>query len=272
MTFSKIIIFLLFCVSIAYIGIISTTVIHEVFGHGLAAQISGHDFTRFVIHPDGFGWAEYTYNHDVTPKEEIFIFLAGPISTCIVAVILLILGIIFRKNLWWSVAFIILGMINFTDSGPYMLWDSINPVPPGDFGRVLALIPEYRLLFIMIGGVLSIFGIFIINIFIYKALFKWFGDFSNHKWKVIVFMFFGESAGWFTYDWNQLSPGVNYWPQIFSTIVTLISLIYIGTTNQKPKNLMSLTTSWKIPLTIVILGAILAASLTLFWFQNGVII
>jgi hypothetical protein len=267
----KIIILLLFVLPLVYVGMILAVGVHEILGHGVGAELMGHTFTKFTLLPDGMGWANYDYTHEITDFENLFILLAGPVSTYIASIIFFVLAFSLRKKIFASLTFLVLGFTQLMDGAPYMLWNSILPVEPGDFGGVLTIVPEYRGLFIVLGASMLIFGIIFFNMYVFRLIINWLGNISTFltRFLVILVLFFAQAGAWFIFDWNQLAPGIGFWPQITAVVITgLVSLVLLF---HKPNTEVSFESHECIlPLSVSWLCFIVVFLSTLLYFSHGV--
>lgn len=131
----------LFIIPIAYIGIIAAVTVHEIFGHGLGTVLVGGKFTSFKLMPDGFGLAYLEQQH-LNPEKRGFIYLAGPISTLIFGILFLYLSWVFRKRFFLSLGILVIALNCLLEGPPYLFWNSVVPLPPGDIGGFLELFPS----------------------------------------------------------------------------------------------------------------------------------
>jgi hypothetical protein len=212
------------------------------------------------------GWAEYTYTHSITPFEDKFILLAGPISTYFFALVLFLLAFLFRKKFFMSMTALILGATQLLDGAPYMLWNSIFSSGGGDFGRFLTYSPDFKILFIILGAIMTFGGLVFLNIYLYKLIRPKIYDIN--RWYLLGLFFVIQIGGWLTFDWNQLAPGSGFFAPFSSLIVTALILISIGIKNPQYKK--ELFDNWKIPLIVSWIIGIIILVLTLFWFSKGV--
>jgi hypothetical protein len=260
------IILVLFSIPLIFIGIILAVAVHEILGHGMGAELQGHNFTNFTLLPDGMGWANYEYTHPITPSEEKFILLAGPISTYIFALLFFILAFLFRKKFFISLTALILGAAQLLDGAPYMLWNSIFSSGGGDFGRFLAYNPDFKFLFIILGAIMTFGGLVFLNVYLYTLIRP---KISNiNRWYLLGLFFVIQVGAWLTFDWNQLAPGSGFLAPVSSLIVTALTLIFIGIKNVQYKQ--ESFDYWKIQMIVSWIIGLIVLVLTLFWFSKGV--
>lgn len=257
---------LFFCLAIIYIGIILAVGVHEILGHGVGAELQGHQFTNFTLLPDGMGRAEYQYTHEITASEDKFILLAGPISTYIFTLIFFFLAFLFRRKFFLSLTFILLGATQLLDGAPYMLWNSIFSTGGGDFARFLDYSPNFKLLFILLGAAMTFGGIIFMNLYSYRLIRPKLSQ-INH-WFLLLSLFILQVLAWLVFDWNQLAPGSGFLAPFSSLLITFFTLLAIGIINKEYKS--ENFSDWKFPLILSWVLAIIVLLLTLFWFSSGV--
>lgn len=273
--YKRFFIFLLFVIPIAYIGLISAVFIHETVGHGVGSLVLGGQFEEFVIKPDGMGWAVTPGTDSFSVNKHAMQYLAGPLSTLLFGFIFLGLAWIFKKKLFLSTGFVIVGINCLLEGPPYLFWNAIKAVPPGDVGRVMELIPSpgLRISILIFGGVFTLLGIIFSNIIFYNLGNKWLGNGENikglNKWVFLLTLLVVQAGAWFIFDWNQLAPGIGMLPNIIGTIITALTLVWIGL--REPAKLEDdKTNSWILATTVSwALGIALFISI-IFIFQHGV--
>lgn len=270
--FIKIVILILLILPVAYSGIILSTTAHEVLGHGLVANLTGNTFTKFEIFPNGIGFAYWEYASDFVPMDEVKILLAGLIVNAILAVTFFMFAFIFRSKLLPALVFLVWGFINVLAGLSYMFWNAIYPIGgSGDIGQVLVHIPQYKSLFLYASGILSLLGIIIFNIFIYSLLQKWINATTKLRWVLLSTIFLIQGLAWFSADMNLLVPGVEWKPQIFALLVTVITLLIIGVSNKQPKEIIEFKKPWFWSVLFWLLAGLLVYIIIAFLQQGSVL-
>ena len=284
-TFLRNIIFLaLFLVPIFYISQILATGIHEIIGHGLSAVALGGKFNGFTIRWDGMGWAFTRLPLDATKDHEIIRLAAGVISTTIMGVLFLILAYIVRTKLSIRLPLLLMSFSCLMEGIPYVFWNSYHPVPPGDIGKIITLwhIAELpggagiRNFLLVISGM----TFFTVTFLMCALLFQGIEEailagkrFSSQErfWMLLLFLAAPGTIVWFTFDWNQLAPGIGFLPCFVGAASILISAIILYRFPLKPRSDIDvINISW-FHLFVSFSSLIVIVTLILFWLQNGVI-
>ena len=270
-------IFLLFALPFAYIGIMFAVTIHEISGHGLGSLVLGGTFDGFTLKPDGMGWANVdTSNISIT--KQALVYLIGPASTLVWGIILLIFAYALRKRFFTSLGVLILALNCLLEGPPYIFWNAIKPLPPGDIGRILELIPSASLRFtlMIIGGIITLGGIVLVNILLYNKGYSYLSKAKDtttlKKWIFILVLFAAQAGSWFIFDWNQLAPGLDMLPNIVGTAITGIVLLVLGLKKETKNNEEINDSSWKLAIGTAWIVVIIIAILTITLFQYSIVL
>jgi hypothetical protein len=270
---------LIFSLPVIYIGIILAVFVHEVLGHGLTAFLLGGQFKSFSILLDGMGYASI----DVVKLSNlkiVLILLSGAAYTTGFSILFLILSLAFWQKTFLSAAFLYLAFASLLDGVPYLFWDAIALGGVGDYSLIWMLNPNStaRIALIALCGSLMFFGIVFFNFLLFKYWGGWMAEVKPFpaKWKTVLclILFSLQAAGWLSFDWNQLIPGIGVLPSAVAIVLTIIILTFLSIfykfTDDRPsqdygshpKRAISLAWFFCIALAITII----------IWFQNGVIL
>jgi hypothetical protein len=270
---------LLFSVPVIYIGVILAVFVHEVIGHGLTALFLGGQFKSVSIFLDGLGYASIDVFNLSNPKIA-WILLSGAAYTTVFSILFLLLSLAFRKKTFLSIAFLYIAFASLLDGVPYLFWDAISLGGVGDYSLMWTLYPNFagRIALIILCGSLMLFGIIFFNFLLFKYWGGWMAEEEPFptKWKTVLCLILVslQAAGWLSFDWNQLIPGIGVLPSTVAIVLTIISLIILSTYykftddrppqdyGSNPKRAISLSWFFCIALAITII----------IWFQNGVIL
>ncbi len=271
--FKRLLAFLAFVLPIAYIGILLTVTIHEIFGHGLGAILVGGKVNGLMLRADGFGLAYFASLPGVVSKQ-VLVYLAGPFSTLIFGVIIAAVAWLVRKSYFISLALLVLAANLLLEGPPYLFWNAYLHVPPGDVGRVFELTNSIPLMTgLLIGaGLITVASIIFINIAFIRAIERWFGGetmlSSGKRFLAFLLIFLMQAASWFIFDWNLLAPGLNQLPNLIGVGLTALTLFALWFMPSKPlgdtigKAGKPILIAWS---TLVILVGVI-----LVWFQPGI--
>jgi len=221
-----------FCLPVMYLGIILAVFVHEVGGHGLAALLLGGQFNGFGIAPDGLGWADIDVS-GLPPLRQIFMLSAGALSTTVLSLVFFVFSLVFKKRRMASFTCLFFAIISILDGLPYFFWDAILLGGIGDFSIIWLLypLPAMRVLVIGLGGTLMALAIIFFNAAFYKIAYEWLGEGKQIRLKgKITFslaIFLLQAIGWFSFDWNQLIPGIGPLPSIAALAMVLLTLILL---------------------------------------------
>ena len=257
-----------------YLSILMGVAIHEVIGHGLTAIVVGGDFLGFQLDFDGMGHA-YTMQGNEAWRC-ILVLSSGVVATSIIGLALLICGYAFRHRPWIALPLIVLSFGIIMDGIPYLFWNSLKPVPPGDFGRIIAMVesPWLQVILIVLGGTLMVTTIWAFTFLLFAILQSWLtgGTEVGGKARIVLLMLLGFVSGvtWFLFDWDQLVPGIGAIPNIFGFILHMAasgSLLWF-----KPCPLPSRSSKGIVLATFIgwCLTFISIAAI-LIWFREGVV-
>lgn len=231
---------LLFSFPVTYLGIILAVFIHEVIGHGLSALLLGGQFNGFGLALDGLGWAKLGTDHLPAAKIAL-ILLAGSFSTAVFSLFCIALWKIFRKHHFTALTFLFLSITSALDGLPYFFWDAIYQGGIGDFSVIQLLYPRhgFRIPAILVSGLLMLFVLIWFNVAYYRLACGWLGNSrpARKKEKILIAgsIFLLQCFGWFSFDWNQLVPGVGLIPTLSALTVVLI-ILSLSVAFQKPGN------------------------------------
>ena len=212
----------------AYFGLLLATLAHEALGHGLAAVCLGGKFLAFQMDLSGMGWAYVVLGPDAADGKHIVMLSAGVVVTLLLGTVFLVLGASIRRPLP-SLVMLVLSLNLLLEGAPYVFWNAVHPVPPGDIGRILAETESalVRPALIAVGGVAMFGAIWVLTALLFRRLEGWLGSngsLAGVQRAVVAILLGLVPAGlWFTFDWNQLAPGLGYLPNIVGAASHLVA-------------------------------------------------
>jgi hypothetical protein len=273
----KMIIFSLFSLPVIYIGIIVSVFIHEVFGHGLTAQILGGQFRSFSLSVDGMGFAEIGVS-GLSSSMFAIILLSGAFFTTVFSMLFFFLSMVFRKKLFPALTFLFFAYICFLDGIPYFFWDGIYLSGVGDFSLLWTLFPNElaRIILVVFCGITMIAGIILFNTLLFRLLGRWLSEEKPLSIKGIIMLsliiLFLQVLGWFAFDWNQLIPGIGILPNIVAIVFSFLSLIPISIfVDIKETQAAHMEASrWRIFALLSWVSCIVVIISVIQWFQKGI--
>jgi hypothetical protein len=274
----------LFLLPVAYVGVIFAVAVHELLGHGLFGLLLGGKFTGFALKLDGMGWAYSQLPEGHTCWARIVHLGSGIFVTTLMGACLLVAGWAVRRRREIQLAFFLLSVVCLMDGVPYLLWNAYHPVKPGDVGKIIILWnwAQYP------GATIIREILLLLGIMLYAACTVYFcgaifsrmeaqilegGQFTG--WKrglaLLFFLALPGGAGWFSFDWNQLAPGVGVLPCVVGAVsvaVVALALYWIrprigDDPPIRPVTLGHLAVAWGVCLTTLLL--------VLLWFRHEVV-
>ncbi len=273
----------LFLLPIEYVAEILSVAVHEILGHGLSAMLLGGKFYGFILKWDAMGWAYAVLPTTAPPSHHIFYLASGVIAEIICGVI--VLGLVFQLSERSDIqlALLVVSFVFLISGISYVLWNSYHPVPPGDIGRIITLSsgqqpPETSavrwILFAL--GILFFGGTtfyFYKSIFIrIEELFLNGGQFTGKSRLLALFFFLAlpGSISWFTFDWNQLAPGIGLLPCVvgaLSVVAMAVILFWYRPRSIHKEYIHSITWRHVVVSCACLIATVIALAL---WFEDGV--
>jgi hypothetical protein len=242
---------ILFCVPVAYLGLIITVAVHEFGGHAFVGFSMGVPIENVVLLPDGMGWVEYG-QHDIPLSnfQKFLISVSGVALTTLFGLIFVFLGRLFYQKTALALFLFIFGLNFILDGVTYTFFNSLVPAPPGDLNYILTLYPEYRMMFVYASGLLLCLSLFYVNYWVFKILESYVHNgqvLSRIKQLILLgLMFVVQSALFLVFDWNQLIEGAGQLPNKISVSLIAIILLMIYLINKKQTPIIASNVfSWK---------------------------
>jgi hypothetical protein len=281
----KSILLALFLLPFVHIGIILSVAIHEVLGHGLSAEVLGGVFSGFSLNWDGMGRA-YAFLPPSASSTDRMVFLSsGILATLIAGWLFLGIACAIKKQVGIRLALLILSYCCLMDGIPYLLWNSWNPIGPGDVAKILNIWQQagyphedmMRIVILVVSGIMFIGFTYLFFLLLFQGIesYLWNGKSMSSKarfWSVLLFVVIPGTAGNFTFDWNQVAPGIGSLPTTAGISSVIVSAILIFSFPLKPKATIS---GGCIRLHQVLLAWLLEGIvilLMIFWLRKGVVI
>ena len=273
------------CISLPflYIGQILAVAIHEILGHGLAAVALGGTFDGFGMRWDGMGWAYASLPPEASQTDRIVHLAAGVIATISSGLVFLALAHAFRRRIAVRFALLIGAVSCLLEGLPYIFWNAYHPVLPGDIGRILALwcdgqSPQgsmAQIILLSVSGPLLLASTFVLCALLFQAIEQALVGGGRLRpiarfWTLLLFLAIPGAAAWFTFDWNQLAPGIGILPCVAGAMSVVLSAIVLFRFSLPPAPDLPRFTpsgfhvgvSWGLLLIVLIP--------TSLWFHNGV--
>lgn len=207
---------------------IIAVVVHEVIGHGLVALLLGGRFDGFMISPDAFGWAHAYIPYDAEGYlwRQSLVYAGGSVSTFFVGLIFLAgLARLPKLSAPARLSILIAAYALLTEGTSYLFFTSIHPTG-GDWAIILELSGHpiwMRWAFVLIGaiGFLSaIVGCFWYGLRTWAGVLQSWGvvyESTGFMWVAVPGVLIALPA--FVFNWDQLAPGLWYWPNIFMLVI-----------------------------------------------------
>jgi hypothetical protein len=223
-----------YLVPVAYLGVIFAVAIHEIIGHGLTAFCLGGSFRGFILKWDGMGWASAAPAIGAPGWHQTVILAAGVVATTVCGIALLLGAWLWRKRFFLRMAMLILATNCLLEGPPYVLWNAYHPVAPGDIGRILMMGSDgLRPILMLIGGLLTVASTAVLSALVFQGVEEWLGTGTRLEGRsrfiaLLVFLALPGVAGSFAFDWNQLAPGIGWFPCIAqaAAFVLMACLLY----------------------------------------------
>ncbi|MBI4582009.1 MAG: M50 family metallopeptidase [Planctomycetes bacterium] len=272
---ARLLLALLLVGSFAYLGMLIAATVHEVVGHGLATLLVGGQFLGFQLDLDGMGHAWTPLPQHAGRWHQVVVFLGGVTATTAVGSLLLATAYAARKKPVVALPALALALNLLLEGSPYLFWNALHPVLPGDVAVVVAIypLPWVRTLLMAMGG-----GIMIASIMCGAALLLWMiegwvgnGQPLTGRWRIIALVLLGALSGaaWFLFDWNQLAPGLDSWPNVVGLSLHLaaaLSLFWIRIAPE-PLAFSRRATAYAVAVGWAMVAT--AVAVTVFWLRPG---
>jgi len=210
------------------LGLLLATAAHEALGHGLAAICLGGKFLTFQMDLSGMGWAWTILDPDSAAWQHTVVLSAGVVATVALGILFLAMGAAIRKPLP-SLVMLVLSLNLLLEGAPYIFWNAVHPVPPGDIGRILSETSSAsaRPALIAAGGIVMFGAIWSLTALLFRRLEGWIGPNGRlaGAQRAVVAAMLGlvPAVLWFTFDWDALAPGLGYLPSIVGAASHLVA-------------------------------------------------
>ncbi len=220
----------LFSLPVIYLGILLAVCLHEAAGHGLAAILAGGKFDGFGLAVDGLGWARVDLA-GLPARSVALVLLAGALASSVFSLVCFGFQRIFRKRRLAAMTFLFLAITALLDGLPYFFWDAVKLGGIGDFSGIWSLYPHEALRALTIGLTGATMGLAIVwfNLSYYKLSHAWLGEGKRVRpgdrvlFTLAILLL--QATGWFSFDWNQLVPGIGLWPGLAGTGLARLTLL-----------------------------------------------
>jgi hypothetical protein len=282
----KSILLVLFLLPFIHIGIIFSLVTHEVFGHGFSAILFGGTFEGIRIRWDGVGYAYSFLPTTASDAENILFMISGIIVNLVAGGLLFGLACV-AKKISIRLICLIVSYCSLMSGLPYLLWNSLNPIPPGDVGIVMdtwqkAGLPYgdlFRFGIIIISGILYLgFSFVFFHLLVQNLRTALLGRnaFSPRVrfWMLLGCVIIPGCTAQFVFNsnWNEVAPGIGTLPVVTGVLSILVCAIIIYAFPPQPVSRVIGTGIGRLHVLVAwFLEGIVILSL-IFWLQNGILI
>ncbi|HNT36768.1 MAG TPA: M50 family metallopeptidase [bacterium] len=232
----------LFVLPALYVSAILSTAVHEILGHGFCAMLLGGEFSGFVLKWDAMGWAYSELPESAPLSHHIFFSASGIIANLVFGGMLLGFAFIVSPKPHVQLMLLVVSFTCLIDGISYVLWNAYHPDPSGDIGRIIWLLwsgpqpPEDLAIrwVLLVGGALIFFAtvfFFSTAVFIRVEAVVLGPDRLKGRSRVLALLLFlvlPSLVGWFSFDWNQLVPGIGLLPNMTGVLceVTAATLLF----------------------------------------------
>lgn len=271
-----------FLAPICYIGIICSTAIHEIVGHGLSAIAYDGTFDGFIIRWDGMGWA-YAYVPEGSSITATIIHLAaGIIANILAGLMFLAIAYWLRRKLFTRLCLLILASINLLDGLSYAFWNAYLTESSGDIGRMIEWLCYYssfyavllRFSILVVSGAMFLIATFFTYALTFQGVEQTLlgGDrFSSRvRFWILLLFFVSDAAIWFAFDWEQVIPGIGRLPCYASAVMLALTALILYWYSLKPDpKIPAITPGWRHQLASW--GCLVVVVILMhFWLHDGV--
>ena len=257
-----------------YLGVLLGVAVHEIMGHGLASVALGGQFFGFQLDFDGMGWAFVALPASAPAWKHVVMLSAGILATSVTGTALLLPAWLLRKRPWLGLPLLVVSFAVLMDGIPYLFWNAVHPVPPGDIGRVLEITGSTvaRASLIAVGAILMIGLTWFFTAGIFGGIQSWVtggGEFTG-GFRLLSLLMLGAVLAWsMEFDWDQIAPGIDPIPNLVGWVLhplVALSLMWLRPAPVKP------VASGGVLLTGIVGWIMAGVSIlcTALWFRQGV--
>ena len=225
-----------------YFGMLLGVAVHEIAGHGLASLALGGRFIGFQLDFDGMGWAFVPFPAAAPAWKHVVKLSAGILATSVIGTALMLPACLLRKRPWVGLPLLVVSFAVLMDGIPYVLWNALHPVPPGDIGRILAITGSTvaRASLVAVGAILMIGVTWFFTAAIFGGIQSWItgGGQLTPGFRLLSLVILGAALAWFMeFDWDQIAPGIDPVPNLVGWILhplVALSLMWLKPAPLKP--------------------------------------
>ena len=211
----------------AYLGILLAVAVHEFVGHGLVAELVGGTFYGVQINFDGMGRAYSFIAPEAEPWKHRAIVSGGVLSTIVTGIITLLLSWRARRRPSVALPLLVIAANLVLEGSSYLFWNAVHPVPPGDIAWLVSGNPAARATCVLIGGVVMFAAVWCSTALAMWIAESWLNEGERYEGRarLSILAVLGAVPGmaWFSFDWDQLAPGLAAWPNLAALIFHLLS-------------------------------------------------
>ena len=257
-----------------YFGMLLGVAVHESAGHGLASLALGGRFVGFQLDFDGMGWAFVPLPAAAAAWKHVVMLSAGILATSVIGTALMLAACLLRKRPWLALPLLVVSFAVLMDGIPYVLWNAVHPVPPGDIGRILAITGSTvaRVSLVAVGAILMIGLTWFFTAGVFSGIQSWVtgGGELTGGLRLLSLLILGAVLAWsMEFDWDQIAPGIDPIPNLVGWILhplVALSLMWLRPAPLKPVG------SGGVLLTGIVGWVVAGVSVlcTALWFRQGV--
>jgi hypothetical protein len=256
---ARIVAAVVYVLPVAYFAMLLALAVHEVVGHGLIAEAVGGDWRGFRMGLDGMGSAL-----SLSPDHHrIWVLAGGLVSTTVLGLLLLAIAWRVRGPLL-GLGLGITALVMFTEI-PYGFWDAIQVGSRGDVGKILRRVDSEALRWVLVvgQGALYVGGMFLASLVVFRHVERLLGPLGRvGAWVVAGAMVVGMGAGFLSFDWDHLVPGIGVWPSVGAVALQIAIAVLLVRMRRREVEVAAVSRgAWALSLTgawILALGAIWA--------------
>ena len=210
---------LLLVAPFVFFGTYFAAALHEL-AHGVMALLVGGQFKGFQLLLNGMGIALGHAPYGAPAWKTVAINLAGVTVTTVVGLALMAAGYRLRRHPAVALPLLALAFHCMLEGPPYLLWNAINPVGPGDIGQALFHLyhPLWRVGFIVIGGLLTAGATWFLTALLFVIVQAWVAPVAglHGPGRVIVLGFLAgvPAVMMFLFAWDDLAQGLGQMPNV----------------------------------------------------------
>lgn len=261
---------------VAYSGALLAVAVHEVLGHGVSAILLGGEFTGFLLRLDVMGYASAWPAAHAPIWRQIAVLSGGVVSTTVFGAAFLMIALRLRNAPFLRIGLAVLASCFVLNGSLYMLWNSYQPRPPGDIGRIIQLTESNTIRWAVFLAGAALTAIFLIGpmAIVVRESNRWLQSGSvPRKWQralmpVVIGSAFG--VGQSVFDWNQIAAGIGMVPRYCGMAFAIITIIVLMLVPPDTRPVLSPSRSALRPVAWAWIATLVLIAAISIWLQDGV--